>query len=246
MPDYSMPPPAMPSVPVAASDQRFPVHRIYCVGLNYADHVREMGGGSRREPPIFFMKPADAVVANGAAIPYPSRTANFHHEIELVVAVGRGGRDIPEQRSLEYVFGYAAGNDLTRRDLQHAAKQRGQPWDAAKGFDRSAPVAAIRPARLGHVSRGRIWLGVNGELRQQSDVSEMLWGVPQIIAELSALFELAAGDLIFTGTPAGVGPLKPGDRLEGGIEGLEVLRNTIVSAEPAERASPGAPRADRT
>ncbi len=233
MTDFSLPPPVTPSVSVADSHERFPVHRIYCVGLNYADHVREMGGQSQREPPIFFMKPSDAVVANGAAIPYPSRTANFHHEIELVVAVGRGGRDIPEQRALEHVFGYAAGNDLTRRDLQHAAKQRGQPWDASKGFDHSAPVAALRPARLGHVSRGRIWLSVNGELRQESDVSQMLWGVPQIIAELSALFELAAGDLIFTGTPAGVGPLKHGDRIEGGIEGLEVLRNNIVSTQSA-------------
>lgn len=228
MTDFSLPPQPTPSVPVAGSHERFPVHRIYCVGLNYADHVREMGGQSQREPPIFFLKPADAVVANGAAVPYPPRTADFHHEIELVVAVGRGGYDIPAQRALEHVFGYAAGNDLTRRDLQHAAKQRGQPWDASKGFDRSAPVAAIRPARFGHVSRGRIWLSVNGELRQESDVGQMLWGVPPIIAELSALFELAAGDLIFTGTPAGVGPLKPGDRLEGGIEGLEVLRNNIV------------------
>ena len=179
------------------------------------------------------MKPADAVVANGVAVAYPPRTANFHHEIELVVAIGRGGRDIREPRALEHVFGYAAGNDLTRRDLQDAAKQRGQPWDTAKGFDCSAPVAAIRPAALGEVARGRIWLSVNSELRQESDVSRMLWDVPHIIAELSTLFELRAGDLIFTGTPAGVGPVKPGDRLEGGIEGLEVLRNAIVPAPPA-------------
>jgi fumarylpyruvate hydrolase len=232
MSQFSLTPAATPSVPVAGSQERFPVHRIYCVGLNYADHVREMGGAAQREPPIFFMKPADAVVANGATIPYPPRTADFHHEIELVVAIGRGGRDIPEQRSLEHVFGYGAGNDLTRRDLQHAAKQRGQPWDAAKGFDRSAPVAALRPAGLGHVSRGRIWLSVNGQLRQESDLTQMIWGVPQIIAELSALFELAPGDLVFTGTPSGVGPLKPGDRLEGGVEGLEVLRNEIVGAPP--------------
>ena len=233
MSQFSFTPAATPSVPVAGSHERFPVHRIYCVGLNYADHVREMGGGAQREPPIFFMKPSDAVVANGATIPYPPRTANFHHEIELVVAIGRGGRDIPEQRSLEHVFGYGAGNDLTRRDLQHAAKQRGQPWDAAKGFDRSAPVAALRPAGLGHVSRGRIWLSVNGQLRQESDLTQMIWGVPQIIAELSALFELAPGDLLFTGTPAGVGPLKAGDRLEGGVEGLEVLRNEIIGAPSA-------------
>ncbi len=228
MSDFAFPPPAVPSVAVAGSDQRFPVHRIYCVGLNYADHVREMGNDP--QPPVFFAKPADAVVANGAPVPYPPRTANFHHEIELVVAIGRGGRNIRQQRSLEHVFGYAAGNDLTRRDLQHAAKARGQPWDAAKGFDGSAPIAAIRPATQGHVSRGRIWLAVNGTLRQESDLRHMLWDVPHVIAELSTLFELRPGDLIFTGTPAGVGPVRPGDRLEGGIEGLEVLRNTIVEA----------------
>ena len=217
-------------LPVAGGGT-FPVRRVYCVGRNYADHVHEMGADPQSEPPVFFTKPADAVVANGAAVPYPPRTANFHHEIELVVAIGRGGRDITEPRALEHVFGYAAGNDLTRRDLQHAAKQRGQPWDAAKGFDCSAPIAAIRPAALGQVSRGRIWLSVNGELRQESDVSQMLWDVAHIIAELSTLYELKPGDLIFTGTPAGVGPVKPGDRLEGGIEGLELLRNTIVPAD---------------
>ena len=231
MTEFAFPPPAAPSVAVAASSERFPVHRIYCVGRNYADHVREMGADPQSEPPVFFTKPADAVVANGAAVPYPPRTANFHHEIELVVAIGRGGRDIREPRALQHVFGYAAGNDLTRRDLQHAAKQRGQPWDAAKGFDWSAPIAAIRPAALGQVSRGRIWLSVNGELRQESDVSQMLWDVAHIIAELSTLYELKPGDLIFTGTPAGVGAVKPGDRLEGGIEGLELLRNTIVAAD---------------
>ncbi len=226
MSDFAFPAPAVPSVTVAGSDRRFPVHRIYCVGLNYADHVREMGNDP--QPPIFFAKPADALVANGAAVPYPPRTVNFHHEIELVVAIARGGRNIGEARALEHVFGYAAGNDLTRRDLQHAAKERGEPWDAAKGFDASAPVAAIRPAAHGHPSRGRIWLAVNGTLRQESDLAHMLWGVPHVIAELSTLFELKAGDLIFTGTPAGVGPVKPGDRLEGGIEGLEILRNTIA------------------
>ena len=227
---YVVTPPATVGVPVHGTGDLFPVRRIFCVGRNYAAHAREMGHDPDREPPFFFTKPADAVVANGAAVPYPPRTANFHHEIELVVAIGRGGRDIREPRALEHVFGYAAGNDLTRRDLQHAAKQRGQPWDAAKGFDCSAPIAAIRPAALGQVSRGRIWLSVNGELRQESDVSQMLWDVAHIIAELSTLYELKPGDLIFTGTPAGVGPVKPGDRLEGGIEGLEALRNSIVSA----------------
>jgi fumarylpyruvate hydrolase len=219
-------PPASPGVAIVGSAERFPVHRIYCVGLNYADHIREMG--SAPTPPVFFMKPADAVVANGTAVPYPPATANFHYEIELVVAIARAGRDIVPAHALEHVFGYAVGNDLTRRDLQAAAKERGQPWDVAKGFDCSAPVAALRPASAGHVSRGRIWLKVNGELRQDSDVSHMLWDVPHIIAALSGFYELVPGDLIFSGTPSGVGALQPGDALEGGIDGLEVLRNTIA------------------
>ena len=233
MSDFALPPPPVPSVAVADSERRFAVHRIYCVGLNYADHVREMGNDPERVPPIFFSKPADAVVGNGAAVPYPPRTTNFHYEIELVVAIGRAGRNVAQERALEHVFGYAAGNDLTRRDLQHAAKERGQPWDTAKGFDCSAPVAAIRPASHGHLNQGRIWLAVNGTLRQESDLKNMLWDVPHIIAELSTFFELRAGDLIFTGTPSGVGPVKPGDRLEGGIEGLELLRNTIVTGPGA-------------
>jgi fumarylpyruvate hydrolase len=225
MSEFVFPPPAPPAVRIEGGG-RFPVHRIYCAGLNYADHIREMG--SARTPPVFFAKPADALVANAAAIPYPPRTANLHYEIELVVAIGRGGRGITPGDALEHVFGYAAGNDLTRRDLQTAAKQGGLPWDSGKGFDHCAPVAAIRPASRGHVSGGRIWLSVNGESRQDSDVGLMLWKVPQLIAELSTLYELKPGDLIFTGTPAGVGAVKPGDRLEGGIEGLEVLRNTIA------------------
>jgi fumarylpyruvate hydrolase len=183
---------------------------------------------------VFFMKPADAVVESGTAIPYPPRTANFHYEIELVVAIARGGREIGAGSALEHVFGYAAGNDLTRRDLQKASKERGEPWDTAKGFDNSAPVAALRRANLGHLSSGRIWLAVNGEIRQDSDLSRMIWDVPHIIAAISTLYELKPGDLIFTGTPAGVGPLRPGDRLEGGIEGLEVLRNTIAAAAGRE------------
>ncbi len=228
MTEFVFPPPAPPSVAVEGSAQRFPVHRIYCIGLNYADHIREFGRDPQSSPPVFFMKPADAVVANGAAVPYPPHTRNFHYEIELVVAIGRGGRDIAASAALGHVFGYAAGNDLTRRDLQKAAKDRGEPWDTAKGFDCSAPVAALRPAAQGHLSRGRIWLDVNGARRQQSDLNHMIWDVPQIIATLSGLYELTAGDLIFTGTPAGVGPVQPGDTLEGGIEGLEVLRNTIA------------------
>jgi fumarylpyruvate hydrolase len=220
-------PPSIPSVEIVGTRQRFPVHRIYCVGRNYADHVREMGSDPKTEPPVFFTKPADAIVANGAPIPFPSRTDNFHYEVELVVAIGGAGRNIAVSQGLAHVFGYAVGNDLTRRDLQGAAKKKGLPWDTSKAFDASAPIAPIRPASLGHVERGKIWLSVNGETHQQSDVGEMIWSVPEIIAELSTLFELKAGDLIYTGTPAGVGPLKPGDRIECGIDGLETLRNTV-------------------
>ncbi len=226
MTDFAFPPAVPASGAISGSAQRFPIHRIYCVGRNYAEHIREMGGDGR-EPPVFFTKPADAVMANGAVIPYPPRTSNLHHEIELVIALGRGGRDIQKDRALDHVFGYAVGNDLTRRDLQQAAKQKGQPWDTSKAFDCSAPLAPIRPVSRGHVTKGKIWLSVNGQLRQSADVAEMIWAVPEVIAELSTLFELVAGDLIFTGTPAGVGALKPGDRIEGGIEGLEDLRHTI-------------------
>jgi fumarylpyruvate hydrolase len=222
-------PPAIPSVEIAGTQQRFPVHRIYCVGRNYADHAREMGSDPKVELPVFFTKPPDAIVASGATVPYPSRTENLHHEVELVVAIGGAGRNITAGQARGHIFGYAVGNDLTRRDLQGASKKKGLPWDTGKAFDASAPVSAIRPASLGHVERGRIWLTVNGETRQQSDVSEMIWSVSEIIAELSTLFELKAGDLIYTGTPAGVGPLKPGDRIECGVDGLETLRNTIVA-----------------
>jgi fumarylpyruvate hydrolase len=226
---YAIPAPAQPSVEVAGSNARFPVHRIYCVGRNYAAHAREMGVDPEREPPFFFSKPADAVVPNGAAVPYPPRTGNLHHEIELVVAIGTGGRDIPLETALAHVFGYAVGNDLTRRDLQFAAREKGQPWDVAKGFDHSAPVSAIRrAAEVGHPGRGGIWIEVNGERRQEADLSEMIWSVPEIVVELSTLFELAPGDLIFTGTPAGVGAVARGDSLVGGIDGLETLRTTIV------------------
>jgi fumarylpyruvate hydrolase len=218
-----------PTVEVAGTEQRFPVHRIYCVGRNYADHVREMGADPAREPPCFFSKPADAVVANGAPVPYPPRTANFHHEIELVVAIGRGGSHIAADRALDHVFGYAVGNDLTRRDLQAAAKDKGLPWDTAKGFDHSAPVTAIRRASdVGHPVQGTIWLEVNGERRQQADLAEMIWSVPEIVAELSTYYELQPGDLIFTGTPAGVGRVVRGDSIVGGIDGLDTLRTTIV------------------
>jgi fumarylpyruvate hydrolase len=224
---FVFPAPAQPSVEIAGRAERFPVHRIYCVGRNYAAHVREMGN-DEREPPVFFMKPADAIVANRATIPYPLRTTNFHHEIELVVAIGKAGRNVPAAQALDYVYGYAVGNDLTRRDLQTEARDHRRPWDTSKGFDRSAAISSITPAaQIGHPRTGRIWLEVNGAMRQQADLGELIWSVPEIIAELSTLFELAAGDLIYTGTPAGVGPLQPGDRLSGGVEGLEPLVLTI-------------------
>jgi fumarylpyruvate hydrolase len=226
---YEFAPPMAPTVEIAGSQSRFPVHRIYCVGRNYAAHAREMGMDPEREPPFFFSKPADAVTANGAAVPYPPRTSNLHHEIELVVAIGEGGRDIPVGNALAHVFGYAVGNDLTRRDLQFAAREKSQPWDVSKGFDHSAPLTAIRRvADVGHPARGAIWIEVNGESRQRADLSEMIWSVPEIISELSALFELKPGDLVFTGTPAGVGPVGRGDSLVGGVDGLDTLRTTIV------------------
>jgi fumarylpyruvate hydrolase len=225
---FVFPPPAAPSVEIKGRAERFPVHHIYCVGRNYAAHAREMGMDPEREPPFFFSKPADAIVPNNATIPYPSRTANLHHEIELVVALNKGGKNIPAATALEHVYGYAVGNDLTRRDLQFEARDKGRPWDIAKGFERSAPITAIRPAsETGHLARGRIWLSVNGEIRQNADLSELIWSVPEIIAELSTLFEAAPGDLIFTGTPAGVGAVKAGDRLEGGVDGLDTLVTII-------------------
>ena len=226
---FVIPPTVQATVEVAGTDARFPVHRVYCVGRNYAKHAREMGMDPDREPPFFFAKPADAIVPNGTPVPYPPRTANLHHEIELVVAIGTGGRDIPVANALAHVFGYAVGNDLTRRDLQFEAREQQRPWDVAKGFDWSAPVSAIRPVtEVGHPERGAIWIEVNGESRQRADLSEMIWSVPEIIAELSTYFELRPGDLIFTGTPEGVGPVQRGDSLVGGVDGLETLRTTIV------------------
>jgi fumarylpyruvate hydrolase len=226
---FVIPPSPQTSAEVAGTDERFPVHRIYCVARNYAKHAREMGMDPDREPPFFFSKPADALVANGTPVPYPSRTSNLHHELELVVAIGTGGRDIELDRALGHVYGYAVGLDLTRRDLQFAAREQGRPWDVAKGFDHSAPMSAIRPAAdMGHLEQGAIWLEVNGETRQRANLSEMIWSVPEIVAELSTYFELRPGDLIFTGTPEGVGPVRRGDSLVGGIDGLETLRITIV------------------
>jgi len=219
--DFVFPPPVRPSVAVSGAAGLFPVRRILCVALNYAEHAREMGKEPGAEPPFFFSKPADAVVADGATIPFPGLTSDLHHEVELVVALCSGGADIPAARALDCVFGYAAGIDLTRRDLQTEARKAGRPWDMSKGFDHSAPVGAIQPvAKIGHPARGRISLSVNGAPRQHGDLSDMILGVPEIIAALSRFVGLAAGDLIFTGTPPGVGALHPGDRAEGVIEGV--------------------------
>jgi fumarylpyruvate hydrolase len=226
MTDFCFPPPPVAAVPIMGSDALFPVRRILCVGRNYAAHRREMGGDDR-EPPFFFAKPADAVVTPGAEVPYPSATHNLHHEIELVVALGAGGADVPVDAALPLVFGYAVGVDLTRRDLQNAAKNKGQPWDASKGFDHSAPISAIRRG-VATPPAGRIRLTVNGAVRQDALVADMIWNVPEIIAEASKLWRLAAGDLIYTGTPEGVGPLTRGDRLEGEVEGVGALAFTIV------------------
>jgi fumarylpyruvate hydrolase len=226
---YVFPAPEQPAVEVKGRSERFPVRRIFCVGRNYADHAREMGSDPTREPPFFFTKPADAIVANHATIPYPPRTGNLHHEVELVIAVGKRGQNISASDALAHVFGYAVGNDLTRRDLQSAARDKGRPWDTGKGFDNSAPISAIAPVTGNSpVSTGKIWLKVNGEQRQQGDIADLIWSVPEVIAELSTLFELMPGDLIYTGTPAGVSAIKSGDRIECGIDGLDTLVTIIA------------------
>lgn len=223
---YLFDPPAVVSVPVADDDARFPVRRILCVGRNYAAHRREMGGDDR-DPPFFFAKPADALVLPGVDVAYPQATANLHHEIELVVALGAGGAGVPVEKALDLIYGYAVGVDLTRRDLQAAARDKGQPWDAAKGFDQSAPISPIL-CGSGTPPQGRIALSVNGRPRQDAVVADMIWNVAEIISEASKLWRLAAGDLIFTGTPEGVGPLVRGDAVEGEVEGVGKLAFRIV------------------
>lgn len=229
MPDFVIPAPPQPSVAVAGETARFPVRRIYCVGRNYAAHAREMGKDPDREPPFFFQKPSDAVEDDGAAIPYPPETGNFHYEIELVVAIAKEGFDVSAEKALDLVFGYAVGIDLTRRDLQLAARDVGRPWSWGKGFDRSAPCAPLRRASaVGHPTRGRIWLSVNGETKQDADITDLIWPVPDVISTISRSMALKPGDLIFTGTPAGVGPIKAGDRVEGGVEGLGEIHIRIT------------------
>lgn len=229
---YAFPPQAPAAVPVAGSDALFPVHRIYCVGRNYVEHAKEMGG-TGREAPFFFMKPADAIlpVAQGATgeMPYPPMTSDLHHEIELVVAIGKGGINIAAADAFQHVWGYAVGLDMTRRDLQGEAKKAGRPWSTGKGFDFSAPIGPLHPvAETGEIAQGAIRLNVNGTPRQQSDVQKLIWNVAETIEHLSKYFTLQPGDLIFTGTPEGVAAVKKGDLLEGSIAGLGELRVRIV------------------
>ena len=220
-----------PAVPVVGEAGLFPVRRIFCVGRNYAAHAREMGSDPNREPPFFFTKPATAIVPGGGLVPYPPATANLHYEVELVVAIGRGGRAIDAGQALDHVFGYAVGIDLTRRDLQNAAKAVGQPWDMAKGFDHSAPIGPIQPAAvLGHPTTAGIRLSVNGVQRQSGTIADMIWPVPETIAYLSRLVALCPGDLIYTGTPEGVGPLVVGDRVVGEIDTIGTLTIAIAPA----------------
>lgn len=229
---YTFTPPPVVSVAVTGSSARFPVHRIYCVGRNYAEHAKEMGQ-SANEPPVFFLKPADAALAVDAGrtgeLPYPGLTRELHHEVELVVAVGEGGRNIAVDEAPGHVLGYAVGLDMTRRDLQAQMKQRRGPWDIGKAFDHAAPIGPITPAaQAAGIAGGEITLHVNGELRQHGLLSQMLWTVPEIIAQLSAAWTLEPGDLIYTGTPAGVAAVRPGDVLEGRVSGLETLRVRIA------------------
>ena len=226
---YALAPPPQASVAIRGSTSRFAVRRIFCVGRNYADHVREMGNDPGKSRPVFFTKPADALVADGATIQYPPGTADFHHEAELVAAIGLGGSAIAAADALAHVWGYAAGNDLTRRDLQASAKESRSPWDMAKGFDASAPCGALAPAtEIGHPAQGRISLTVNGTIRQDADLSQMIWSLPKLIAELSGLVTIAPGDLIFTGTPAGVGRLLPGDTCRVEIAGIGSVTTRIA------------------
>ncbi|HWL97047.1 MAG TPA: fumarylacetoacetate hydrolase family protein [Nocardioidaceae bacterium] len=227
---YAIEPPALTTLSVQGVDAAFPVARVFCVGRNYAEHAIEMGHDPDREPPFFFMKPADAVVPTGSRLPFPTQTDELHHEIELVVAMGKGGVDIDQQGALAHVYGYAVGLDMTRRDLQSQAKKAGRPWDMAKGFDRSAPVSPVNPvSEIGHPEKGAIWLRINDGLRQEGDLAQQIWKVPETIAYLSTLVELRPGDLIMTGTPAGVGRVDPGDRLEGHIDGVGDLTVTYDS-----------------
>ena len=227
MTDFVIAPPPQATLAVAGDSKTFPVRRIWCVGRNYLEHVREMGN-DERAPPFFFAKHADMVVPDGATIPYPPITKDFHHEVELVVALKGGGLNISADKALDCIWGYGCGIDLTRRDLQIASRKKERPWEVGKSFDHSAPCGALAPAsKIGHPATGKIWLSVNGTQKQTGDLSEMIWNVPEIIAKLSQQVELAAGDIIMTGTPAGVAALSPGDMIECGIDGIGTLKVSI-------------------
>jgi fumarylpyruvate hydrolase len=229
LPTYVIETPRPVSVPVEGTTARFPVHRIYCVGRNYAAHTIEMGGDPNRETPFFFQKNPDNLVLDGGDFPYPPRSKNVHHEIEMVVALGKGGKDIPLEKAMDCVFGYAIGLDMTRRDLQDECKKAGRPWEIGKAFEHSAPMGPIIPAsKIGHPVNGAIWVKVNGEVRQTGDLNHMIWKVPEMISYLSGLFELQAGDLIMSGTPSGVGAVVSGDIMEGYIEGVGSLKTKVV------------------
>lgn len=224
------PPKPTPVVEIAGSKDTFPVHRIYCVGMNYRDHVIEFGSNPDEVDPVFFMKPADAIVANGVDVPYPPKTNDFHYEIELVIAIGKQAINISEDEAEDHIFGYAVGNDLTRRDLQAEMKVLGMPWDTSKGFDKSATITAIHPASvIGHPKEGRIWLSVNGKIKQDSNINDMIANSNQIVAALSELYTLEPGDLIYTGTPSGIGPVVVGDVMEAGIDGIDTLITKVVA-----------------
>ena len=226
---YVFTPPAVTALQIRGSDALFPVRRVYCVGRNYAEHAIEMGHDPNKEPPFFFQKNPDNIVPGGGDFPYPSATKDVHHEIELIVALAKGGENIPVQNALGHVFGYAVGLDMTRRDLQGEAKKMGRPWEVGKAFEASAPMGDIVTAdKIGHPSAGAIWLKINGETRQEGDLNQMIWKVPEAISYLSGLFRLAQGDLIMTGTPAGVGEVKRGDELNGHIDGVGDLRVRVV------------------
>jgi len=230
VPEFVLPVPETVSVPVLGTDSRFPVRRIYCVGRNYAAHAREMGG-DERDAPFFFQKPTDAIVQNGATVPYPTLTEDFQFELELVLAIGKGGTDIANKAAAEHVYGLAAGIDLTRRDVQNKSKETGRPWEIGKAFDHSAPITAIKPlAGAALPTQGQIMLAVNGETKQHANLAEMIWNCPEVVAILSTHYELAPGDLIFTGTPAGVGSVNPGDLLVGTVDGLPQLKITLGAA----------------
>ncbi|ASV86890.1 MULTISPECIES: fumarylacetoacetate hydrolase family protein [Ochrobactrum] len=229
MTNYVFAPSPQTFVPVKGTEERFPVHRIYCVGQNYADHAIEMGGDPTRNPPFFFQKNPDNLVIDGGDFPYPPKTEDVHHEIELVVALKKGGSDILVETALDHVYGYAVGIDMTRRDLQAVAKKAGRPWEVAKAFEHSAPCSAIVPvSEVGHPQSAAITLKINGEQRQAGDLNQMIWKVPETIAYLSSLFVLQPGDLIYTGTPAGVGAVKRGDILQGNVDGVGTISVKVV------------------